>query len=254
MWINHKVTLFLALAVYTRSPAAYDALKGFNILKLPSVSSLKAFTGSNLEGPGDIQKRLSESHTEYQTLISTRKAEGKKPPLGEGVIIFDEVKVAMKVSWNSRNEELVGIAMTSSELQTLQDVYETINSDRKIGKTSYVLQTLWRDTSSSYDVIGPYYTSTSGLKPKFLLPCIMDTVHQFHLFGFETSLIICDGASSNLSLLKALCGHEGAYGFDNTQDDRHEVPVSFTNPFTGSKIYQMICPSHQVYTCMCVYN
>ena len=46
-------------------------------------------------------------------MVEQKKAEGLKPPLGEGVLIFDEVKVAMKVSWNSRNEELVGLAMTS---------------------------------------------------------------------------------------------------------------------------------------------
>lgn len=100
--------------------------------------SLKAFTGSNLEGPVDIQKCLSESYIEYQVLVEQKKAEGVRPPLG-GVLIFDEVKVAMKVSWNSRNEELVGLAMTSAEMQTLQDVYNTISSDSK----TRVLQSLW---------------------------------------------------------------------------------------------------------------
>ena len=232
--------------MYTRSPAAYEALKGFDILKLPSVSSLKAFTGSNLEAPGDIQKRLSQSYDDYQTLIQTKKEQGGKLPLGDGVLIFDEVKVAMKISWNSRNEELVGLAMTSSEMQTLQDVYESIDADNRTQKTAYVLQTLWRDLTSEFDIIGPYYTSTSGLKSKFLLPCVMDAIYQFHLFGFETSLIICDGASANLSMLKALCGREGAYTPDDEQDDKHKVPVSFSNPFTGQKIFQIICPTHQV--------
>lgn len=79
--------------------AAYEALKGFNFLKLPSVSSFKPFTSSNLEAPGDIQKRLSQSYyDDYQTLIQTKKGQDGKLPLGEGAPIFDEVKVAMKVS------------------------------------------------------------------------------------------------------------------------------------------------------------
>ena len=122
--------------MYTHSPAAYEALKGFDILKLPSVSSLKAFTGSNLEAPGDIQKRLSQSYDDYQTLIQTKKEQGGKLPLGDGVLIFDEVKVAMKISWNSRNEALVGLTMTSSEMQTLQDVYESIDADNRTQKTA----------------------------------------------------------------------------------------------------------------------
>ena len=239
-----------ALAVYTRSPAAYETLKGVDILKLPNVSSLKAFTGSNLEAPGDIQKRLSQSYDDYQTLIQTKKEQGGKLPIGEGALIFDEVKVAMKVSWNSRNEELVGLAMSSSEMQTLQDVYESVDADSKTQKTAYVLQTLWRDLTSEFDIIGPYYTSASGLKSKFLLPCVMDAIYQFHRFAFETS-VICDGASANLSLLKVLCGREGAYVPNDNQEDRHRVPVSFTNPFNGHKMFQMICPTHEVrVTCM----
>lgn len=178
--------------------------------------------------------------------MEQKKAQGVRPPLGEGVLIFDEVKVAMKVSWNSRNEELVGLAMTSAEMQTLQDVYNTISSDSKTQKASYILQTLWRDLTSEYDVIGPYYTSASTLKSKFLLPCVMDAIYQFHLFSFETSLIICDGASANLTMLKALCGREGAYIHDDTQSDKFQVPVSFANPYTGQKIFHLICPSHQV--------
>lgn len=222
------------------------------MLKLPSVSSLKAFTGSNLEGPGEIQKRLSESYAQYQLLVEQKKAQGMKPPLGEGVLIFDEVKVAMKVSWNSRNEELVGLAMTSDEMRSLQDVYDIMDIGCKTEKTSYVLQTLWRDCTSEFDIIGSYYTSSSTMKSKALLPCLMNAIYQFHLFHFETSLIICDGASANLSLLEALCGREGAYLHDNSQTDKFAVPVSFTNPFTGSKIFQMICPSHQVCHNSCI--
>lgn len=42
----------IALAIYTRSPTAYEALKGFGILQLPSVSSLKSFTSFNVEPAG----------------------------------------------------------------------------------------------------------------------------------------------------------------------------------------------------------
>lgn len=38
----------IALAVYTRSPAAYKALQSFGILKLPSKATLQAYTGMYL--------------------------------------------------------------------------------------------------------------------------------------------------------------------------------------------------------------
>lgn len=125
-------------------------------------------------------------------------------------------------------------------------MYESIDADNRTRKTVYVLQTLWRDLMSEFDIIRPYYTSTSGLKSKFLLPCVMEAIYQFHLFGFEMSLIICDGASANLSMLKALCSREGAYTPDDEQDDKHKVPVSFSNLSTGQKIFQIICQTHQV--------
>jgi len=38
--------LYLALAVFIRSPAAYEALKSFDILRLPSLATLQAYTGA----------------------------------------------------------------------------------------------------------------------------------------------------------------------------------------------------------------
>ena len=45
---------------------------------------------------------------------------------------------------SSRNEELVGLVTTSGEMQTLQDVYESIDVSGKVQKQ----QTLWRDLTS----------------------------------------------------------------------------------------------------------
>lgn len=42
----------VALAIYTRSPAAYKALQSFDILKLPSKATLQAYTGAFMHAPG----------------------------------------------------------------------------------------------------------------------------------------------------------------------------------------------------------
>ena len=46
------VTIRLALAVFVRSPAAYDALKDFGLMQLPSRSTLQSYTGAFLDEPG----------------------------------------------------------------------------------------------------------------------------------------------------------------------------------------------------------
>ena len=67
--------VLLALAVYTRSPAAYEALRNFKLLQLPSVRSLKFYIDANLESAGDSIPRLKESRKQYLELVAEKKNE-----------------------------------------------------------------------------------------------------------------------------------------------------------------------------------
>ena len=46
------VTIRLALAVYTRSPASYEALKSFGLIQLLSRATLQAYTGASCDEAG----------------------------------------------------------------------------------------------------------------------------------------------------------------------------------------------------------
>ena len=97
---------------------------------------------------------------------------GKKvnPPLSKGVVIFDEVKVAAKLHWNSQNNVIIGHGMTTQEMSTMSDVYENLDdSSEEAKKTDYVLQTLSRDMTSDCNIIGPYYTNSGPFKAKGML-------------------------------------------------------------------------------------
>lgn len=189
--------MYIGLAIYTRSPAAFQALSSFKILQLPSISTLKSYTRSNNEKPGECATRLQQERMLYDARIEEHLKAGKRnPPLGEGILIADEVKVASKLHWNSRDDSIVGHSMTAHEMATLQDLYCTLN-DPQATKDDYILQTLWRDTSSNHDIIvGPYYSSTGPFKAKQLIACIMDALQHFHSFGFEVSMLVIDGASA----------------------------------------------------------
>ena len=64
------------------------------------------------------------------------------------------------------------------------------------------------------DIIGPHYTSEVTVDHKFLLPTVMDAMFKFHKCGFDTSAIVCDGASSNLTMIKEMTGADRtAYGW-----------------------------------------
>ncbi len=89
--------------MFTRSPAAYEALKSYSILSLPSVSSLKKFTAANNQPIGSNHAHLQDARETYAAYKSERKEGGFPEPKDTGVIILDEVKVVMKVHWNSAN-------------------------------------------------------------------------------------------------------------------------------------------------------
>ncbi len=164
-----------------------------------------------------------------------------KVPHGDGVLIFDEVKVVCRLMWNSRSHQLVGLAMTHEELASLTDVYQLLDPDYRTKQTAYILQVLWRDLTSPFDVVGPYFTSSGPLESKFILSCVFESIKTFHLYGFNTYALVCDAAAPNISVVKATSGVKGAFG-------TNEVKPEFRNPFNpGRMIYWIICPSHQVY-------
>lgn len=93
-----KSTFFLvALAVYSRSPAAFEALKSLNILQLLSRSSLQAYLSSHQHNPGVKEESLALQFDLY----SQHKATKSHVSTVDGILIFDEVRVQGRVIWSS---------------------------------------------------------------------------------------------------------------------------------------------------------
>ena len=132
--------------------------------------------------------------------------------------------------------------MSSDEFIFLHDVYEGLCEDERCQKTCYIVQFLWRDLSSSFDVVGTYFNCSSSLEMQALHSMVSRRMLAFSRFSFHIRALLCDGASSNLSLLKLLCGY-----VNNDEKDVQEV--WFTSPFDGKPVYLLICPSHQVCKC-----
>lgn len=177
------------------------------------------------------------------------KLVGKHKPQGDGVLIFDEVKVACQLIWNSRSQTLSGLAMTSKDLSSLNDVYRILEQPDSPKQTSYILQFLWRDLTSNYDIVGPYFTCSESVDGKFIYACIFETLRLFQAHGLKTSLLVCDGCPANLTTIKTSHGFSGAYSVlpaDST-GDQYAIKPWFINPFNPPNlIYWMICPTHQV--------
>lgn len=238
----------IALAVYSRSPAAYEALKSFKILQLPSKSTLQSYTGTFLHEPGASHQCIADQVAQFVIFKSDCVKQGKHVPQGDGVIIFDEVKVACQLMWNSRSQTLSGLAMTNKDLSLLNDIYRILEESESPKQTSYILQFLWRDLTSNYDIVGPYFTCSDSVDSQFILTCILETVKLFQYHGLKTSLLVCDGSPANLATIKATHGHIGAYSLlQDTMEDKFEVKPLMINPFDPpNHIYWVVCPTHQV--------
>lgn len=141
------ILLLLALAVFTRSPAAYEALRSFNILQLPSRSMLQSYTGAFLQQPGANHECISEQVAQFLLHCQERQKEGKESQK-MGVLIFDEVKVINRLLWNSRSQTVIGLSLSHVDQSSLADIYEMLNDDR-VHQTSYILQFLWRDLTGN---------------------------------------------------------------------------------------------------------
>ena len=139
--------------------------------------------------------------------------------------------------------------MTNKDMSSLNDIYRVLKEPDSPGQTSYILQFLWRDLTSSYDIVGPYFTLKESVDAQFILSCVLETVKLFQTCGLRTSLIVCDGSPANLTTIKFSHGHSGAYSVtsDSASNDIYEVKPWIVNPFNPPwPIYWMICPTHQV--------
>ena len=126
----------------------------------------------------------------------------------------------------------------STKDMSLHDVYEGIDEQEECQNAEYVLQFLWRDVSSNFDVTGPYFTLDGTIESQHLHTIVIKTLLAFNQFGFKVRAFLCDGASSNLALLKAL----------HNYNTKYDILPFFISPFDSQKIHLIICPSHQVST------
>ena len=179
--------MFLAaLSIYSRSPAAYDAIQSWGIFHLPSKGSLKQYTTTCLQQEGPYFDYIKDQAEKYKLYQEECINSGMKKNLGEGVLILDEVKVVGKIAWNSQNGQICGIEMDKKEILSLKSLgKDMLHTEQHTAE--YYLQFLWRDLSSDFDVIGPHYSSSKTMNSGFTHGCLLDALDAFQLYGFVVS-------------------------------------------------------------------
>ena len=151
-------------------------------------------------------------------------AKSEHPPLGEGILIFDEVQ--SKVMWNLKTNEIVGLAVSEDDLRSLHDVYASVKDGKGLQMTSHILQFLWSDLSSNFDVIGPHFTAEAVMEAKFITACVLEAMLTFESFRFSVRGLVCNGSSCNLSFMKGLCGVSGQFSSSSGGTILYQHPSS----------------------------
>ena len=151
------------------------------------------------------------------------------------------------MKWSSSGRKFFGLALTDV-FPLLHDVYEEANPIGEPLPTEYNLQFLWRDLTSDFDVIGPYFSRNTSYDHRFVIASVKEIMGLMHSCNFLVVGIVCDGASINLSTMKVMCQQRrGVFGSDETQEDKHKIKAWFTSYFTPElKVYCCICPSLQL--------
>ena len=108
------------------------------------------------------EERIAEARKLYDAMVEEKKKNGERIQLSEGVLIFDEVKVGVKVQYHAKTGRFLGLSMSADDLASLHDVYQTLQPSHQTEQASYVLQYMWRCLSSDFDIIGPYFPATKG--------------------------------------------------------------------------------------------
>jgi len=192
---------------------------------------MQAYTGAFRHSPDASNACIVDQVTRYVAFKKQCCKAGKQEPNKvDGVLIFDEVKVACQLMWNSRNHQLMGLAMNPKDMASLNDIYKILKNP-EANQTSYILQFLWRDLTSRYDIVGPYFTSASTVESKFVLACVFETIKLFQHHGLKTSLLVCNGGSANITTIKASHGCSGAYSLKEDQNDKYKIKPWMINPF-----------------------
>ena len=164
--------------MFVRSPAAYVALRDFKIMQFPSRATLQAYTGAFLHEVGACSESIASQVTKYHAFKESCRPENQEIPKADGALIFDEVKVISSLMWNSRSHRIIGLAM-SAEDQSM--FFSCLIKNHRTKQTNFILQFLWRDLTSSFDIVGPFFTSPGTVESKFVCAFVMEAIKLFQV-------------------------------------------------------------------------
>lgn len=89
-----SLILYVALSIFSRSPAAYHAVLSLGTFQLLCDRTLRGYMYKYSASPGISEEALLERAKKYKAFKEEQVEAGYQRPVGEGVLMWDEVKVS----------------------------------------------------------------------------------------------------------------------------------------------------------------
>ncbi len=125
--------------------------------------------------------------------------------------------------------------MSSDDFSSLHDVYDGLKVNENHVRHAVSVERL----DFRLRCYRPLFHMPFTIETRFLHSIVTRTMLAFTQFNFSVRAVLCDGASTNLSLMKLLCGHS---------NDMDTITPWFMSPFDGQTVFLIVCPSYQVRT------
>ena len=103
------------------------------------------------------------------------------------MLVFDEVKVVSRLMWirNSRNQQIIGLAMSPDDMSSLHDIYMTYDEDTKTEQTSYVLQFCGETSHPNLISLGHSSLQVEVLRANLPLLVFLKQLNCFSCMGLK---------------------------------------------------------------------
>ncbi|XP_011680559.1 uncharacterized protein LOC100893587 [Strongylocentrotus purpuratus] len=206
----HPSVIRWAIAVHSKSPAAYKLIKDSKFLILPAIGTLTKYTHYTQPKTGVhhdmIQQTIKEMNLkhEFQRNVS---------------LICDEMKTKSGIVYSSSTGELIGFVDVGSINNELRAFEKRLKEDTD-ELASHAFMIMVRGLFSPAKQAVALFP-TSSLRSGEIYDCVMKTVLAVETAGLKVRVVVADGASCNRKFFR-ICTDDvhGYYTINPADQDR----------------------------------
>jgi hypothetical protein len=188
-------TIALAMAIYSRSPAAFDAAGKAMIL--PSKRQLQRYKSkSKSESGSDNIGAYLQMRSEYDRRFPDRAG---SPDRVLCEVLFDEIHIRASIHWSSTTHRIIGFEDKAIDFSNIADSIFGNTDDAHVA--SYANQWMVRTTDNRFCYPLQRYSSRKGASGEELLSQFLQVVSRAGAVNFFVTKLNADAGGGNRSLI-----------------------------------------------------